>query len=230
MQIANPILKAEVKRPFTRQIGGENVEFAVGVQLDFVQRDASESGTVTYNGHNICENHSPFAKSHFYMLDDRDLELRRQQEKAASLKGKVIKPIEHDYDKKPIYLPVGTFLDVVPGPTPETFLCKYGERVICLSDSAFAKKHIAYHAVSLLYEVPEKQDVRINTLRERLTNATESDHLTVNKTELEWLLEQAEKTNAYEKTLNEIAKIDINHYNAVDASYWALVALKTDDI
>lgn len=45
------------------------------------------------------------------------------------------------------------------------------------------------------------------------------------KEDIRYLLQQAEKAREYEKTLREIAEINPDEKTAVDASYWALLAL-----
>lgn len=49
--------------------------------------------------------------------------------------------------------------------------------------------------------------------------------VTIDAAHLQWLIEQAEKTQEYQDWLWKISDMSPDEHSAVDASYWALLAL-----
>lgn len=60
---------------------------------------------------------------------------------------------------------------------------------------------------------------------ERLVRLKNQGYTNLPYDDIEWLIAQADKAQQHEEWLNKIAEMNTNEHSAVDAAYWALLAL-----
>lgn len=68
-------MKAKAKKDFDITRYGKTISVEKGQLLNVVldERRSDESGEIQLDGEYLCDNHSPFAKEHFYLLDELEL-------------------------------------------------------------------------------------------------------------------------------------------------------------
>lgn len=151
------------------------------------------------------------------------------------MKAKAKKDFEISINNKNRLVKKGDLADFFPfnGTTDESGEICIDNEYVCHNHSPFAKEHFLIIDELELVELPADPSPEEPAPKQapdecdadRLYRLKNEGYTNLPYDDVSWLIEQAEKAKAHEKWLNKIAEIDTDAFTAVDASYWALLAL-----